>query len=382
MGPTALNNLGQISDMELQIAGAPTAKTRKKSRGVQTIVLKPVKTDEEMKEREGTHWEEKEISRFIDQDADVYRLDAAGKKHLLARYRKGVFSKELTDLAWEAYHKAAAASRNRGAAAGPIDVNSEYWKKRKPVEIQKWAARYEQGGKVSKMRVNNNVLSSVLGYFESTPFMKLPCRLTSYTQTHFNNYKKGFPYIVAVDRMFKKLFPGPHAKQLAAAKKKPMFQIEDTAFSSLTINRNFRTAMHKDAGDYEQGFGNITVVERGKYHGGYTCFPQYGVGFNVRMGDFLGMDVHQWHTNTEMYETAEDKAANKKIPRVFKSSDAIVSGSKDLFTRISFVMYLREKLQQCDEKETRAYYAKIGFNPDASTKSAATKAATRKKRVK
>jgi hypothetical protein len=95
------------------------------------------------------------------------------------------------------------------------------------------------------------------------------------------------------------------------------------------------------------------------------------------------MDVHQWHTNTEMYETAEDKAANKKLPRVFKSSDAIVSGSKDLFTRISFVMYLREKLQQCDEKETRAYYAKIGFNPDASTKSAATKAATtRKKRVK
>ena len=45
-------------------------------------------------------------------------------------------------------------------------------------------------------------------------------------------------------------------------------------------------------------FGNLTVLERGKYHGGYTVFPQFGIGVDARSGDFLSMDVHQWHSNT------------------------------------------------------------------------------------
>ena len=32
-----------------------------------------------------------------------------------------------------------------------------------------------------------------------------------------------------------------------------------------------------------------------KYEGAYTGFPQYGVAANVRTGDFLAMDVHEWH---------------------------------------------------------------------------------------
>ena len=32
-------------------------------------------------------------------------------------------------------------------------------------------------------------------------------------------------------------------------------------------------------------------LEEGKYKGGYTGFPQYGVCVDVRHGDFLGMDV-------------------------------------------------------------------------------------------
>ncbi|NDB85462.1 MAG: hypothetical protein EB127_22585, partial [Alphaproteobacteria bacterium] len=68
-----------------------------------------------------------------------------------------------------------------------------------------------------------------------------------------------------------------------------------------------------DAGDFKDGYGNLTVLERGKYQGGYTLFPQFSVGFDLRMGDFLAMDVHQWHCNTEMTETAEDREFNKKL---------------------------------------------------------------------
>ena len=107
--------------------------------------------------------------------------------------------------------------------------------------------------------------------------------------------------------MFEKLIPEAYQKQLSRANEKSHLKIPETSFSTITINRNFRTALHKDAGDFSEGFGNLTVIERGSYHGGYTVFPQFGVGVDVRSGDFLAMDVHQWHSNTAIFETEEDK---------------------------------------------------------------------------
>ena len=46
---------------------------------------------------------------------------------------------------------------------------------------------------------------------------------------------------------------------------KNVFKIPKTCFSASSIDRNFRTALHRDAGDYKEGFGNLTVIERGKY---------------------------------------------------------------------------------------------------------------------
>ena len=156
-----------------------------------------------------------------------------------------------------------------------------------------------------------------------------------------------------------------HKKQLAAVKEKPTYQVADTAFSSITINRNFRTALHMDDGDFREGFGNLSVIERGKYSGGATIFPRYKIGFNVRTGDFLAMDVHEWHCNTEMYESPEDKKYNKALPKIHH--DAIETGTmggEKPFTRISFVCYLREKLRGCKIKETQEYYKRIQFHPE------------------
>lgn len=323
-------------------------------------------TNDKIKAREGTYFDEKDIKTLITTDADVYVEDPdnPGKEKLLLKFRKSVFPKDLTDLAWRAFHKTAAPSRNRGAAAGPIDLKSAYWKKRKPVEVGGWAARYMQDGKVSKMQVNNNVYSSVLGYFEASPFMGLPCRLTSYTQTYFKYFKEGIPFIEAIDKQFKNLIPDRHKVQLERAKRKQNFQISDTAFSSVTINRNFRTALHQDAGDLKEGYGNLTVVEYGKYQGGYTVFPRYGIGVDLRTGDFVAMDVHEWHCNTALYESEEDKKYNKSLPEVFKHNpETGTQGSNEKFSRISFVCYLREKLIDCNNKETKKYYEKINFNP-------------------
>jgi hypothetical protein len=344
----------------------PKEEAHKVKQKVKEVILEPKLTNDEIKAREGTYFTDKDADTIFNEDVDVYGKDPdTGAKKLLARFRKNVLPNNLVKTGWEAYYQTAAASRNRGAAAGPIQPKSNYWKKRKLMNVNKWSAQYEMNGKVGKMRVNNNVFSSVLGYFEQTPFMGLPCRLTSYTQKYFHQYKHGIPFIQAIDTVFKQLIPDKHAKQVAAASSKPQFQVADTAFSSITINRNFQTALHMDAGDFKEGFGNLSVIERGKYSGGATLFPRYRVGFNLRTGDFIAMDVHEWHCNTELYETAEDAAFNKQLPKIHHDSEetGTLGGNKP-YTRISFVCYLREKIPHCKGTDTKAYYDRIKFDPE------------------
>ncbi len=355
--------------------------TRPVKQKVLEVIVEPKLTDAQIKAREGEYFTEKDADKIYDEDVDVYTVDPETKeKTLLARFRKSVIPHDLIKLGWEAFYATAAPSRNRGAAAGPINIKGAYWSKRKPTEISKWSARYVQNGKVSKMRVNNNVFSSVLGFFERTPFMGLPCRLTSYTQRYFHQYKHGIPFIQNLSALFEKLNPEQFTAQMKRAKKQPAYQIPGTAFSSVTINRNFRTALHMDDGDFRGGFGNLSVIERGWYQGGYTLFPQYKIGFNVRTGDYLAMDVHRYHCNTEYTETAADKAKNKKLAKVhFEDAATGTLGADKSFTRISFVCYLREKLENCNTKETEKYYKSIQFDP---VKGALKKEGTRKKKAK
>ena len=324
------------------------------------VLVKAIMTNDEIKAKEGTYFDGKGYTIF-DEDVDVYAM-VGGEKKLLAKLRKQVLDPAIIRTGWEGFWIAAGPSRNRGAAAGPIDVKGNYWKKRKPVDIKGWSANETVRGSVSKMRVNNNVFSSVLGYFNATPFMKLPCRITSYTMRYWKYYKHGLPFIRAIDACFKALVPDKYALQRKAAEQMPMVHIQDTSFSSVTINRNFRTALHKDDGDFKDGYGNLSVIERGQYHGGFTLMPEFGIGFNVRTGDFLAMDVHQWHCNTELYETAEDKEKNKTLPRIHKDSlETGTLGAEKPFSRVSFVCYLREKLRECDSGKTRKFYKKIGY---------------------
>lgn len=337
---------------------------------VKTVEVKARASDAEFAKNEGRFFEVTKDIRVFDEDVDIYGIAhpddvAAGKpaRALIAKFRKGVFPRETIQVGWDAFRLLSIPSRNRGAAAGPIDLKGVYWSRRKPVETTGWSTRYIHNGKVSKMRVNNVVASGVIGYYERTPFLGQPCRMTGYTRRGLKQYLHGIPFLEAIDAEFKKLVPSAWREQHAAVSKKPMYQIADTAFSTLTINLNFRTALHKDAGDYVKGFGNLSVIEWGHYHGGETLFPRFGVAFNLRTGDFVAMDVHEWHCNAPIVETAADRAYNESLPDI-RTRDAKtgVIGSQERYQRISFVCYFREKLEDCIAKETTDYYQKIDFD--------------------
>ena len=374
------------------------------------LIVKKLYSDEEIKSKEGHWFDEKDIKYpIVNSNTDVYRLDDEGNRHLLLKFRKNCIPDKYIELAWNSYKDLAKASRGRGASAGHIDTNSQYWGKRKLVDTKKWSTGYlnpkglemydllspldidelrsncdelnikikddlskkdlinliiKKSGGVSKMKVNNQVASNPIGFYESGKnFADLPCRLTHFTRTNFEKYNDGLPFIQYIDKLFNKLIPESYNKQLLRANQKPHLKIPETSFSTVTINRNFRTAMHRDAGDFREGFGNLTVIERGQYQGGYTIFPQYGVAIDLRNNDFVAMDVHQWHCNTPMYETKENKLYNESIEPAFKDNPEVgTAGIYEKYTRISFVCYLREKILSCPDKIDPRFLTKSGHS--------------------
>ena len=236
-----------------------------------TLLVKKLYSDEEIKEKEGHWFEESDIKYpIVNTNTDVYRVDEQGQKHLLLKFRKNCISDDLIQTGWDSYKDLAKASRGRGASAGPIDTEGQYWAKRKLVDTKKWSTGYlnpkglelhdlyspldisgleqirdelglketdlskdelimllikKQGG-VSKMKVNNQVASNPIGFYEEGKnFADLPCRLTHFTRTNFDKYNEGLPFIQHIDKMFKRLIPDSHLKQLMRANTKSHLKI-------------------------------------------------------------------------------------------------------------------------------------------------------------
>ena len=228
--------------------------------------------------------------------------DAETRKKI-AHLKRNAISNTICDLALQHFLPIAKKhdSTNRGMAAGTITrnvINNKYEK-------------------------SDSVHSIVLGYFDSTNG-KLPCRLTKYSKDYFEQYQHGLPFIQAMDNCFNELCPYAYRRQYDVSSNSG-FYISDTAFSTLTVNYNFRTALHVDKGDFKDGFGNLVVCSK-DVEGGYLLFPKYQLALKLNTGDYLAMDVHQYHCNS---------------PFRLLNTDSY---------RLSFVGYFRSSLSKCKEK--------------------------------
>ena len=182
---------------------------------------------------------------------------------------------------------------------------------------------------ISDTTYANAVLSGVAGWFDRYP--RIPYgRATSYTRDHFDKFKLAFPFLQSLDRGFRELLPQRWGNQKAAADKiDSRFLVPGTVFTTVTVNSNFRTAAHYDAGDLNSGLSNLLVVSNGgKYKGGYLILPEYRIAVNVRPGDLLLVNNHEcMHGNTPI-ELEEEGAE-----------------------RISLVCYFREKMLELGSYE-------------------------------
>jgi hypothetical protein len=295
---------------------------KEKKGDIMVYTVREDKTDAEMDKRATTKLTEKDRKNMtiIDHDADVFLEN--GK--MLIRYRKNKLSKEKVDAFWDnVIDFARKVTSARGIASG---------------------------SKVKNMKNNPKIKSNIIGYFDTlAPTQKLllkragikldtSARETAFVRDFPDKYEKLIPLVKEIDEYYEKYAPDHYTKQRKKANQ-THFKIKGTAFTTITTNVNFQTSLHKDKGDDADGFGNLAVIERGKYSGAETCFPQFGVGVDCRTGDVLFMDVHYWHSNLPM----------KKL-----SADA---------ERLSIVCYLRWRLWERTKgktvKQFKEHIAKI-----------------------
>lgn len=318
------------------------------SNKIKIIEANHILTDSEMEDKEGEHFNQSHYKAIINKDTDVYKPDGT----ILLRFRKSVISKEVSQNAMNSLRKISMKRHdNRGASAGPLD-----WKKM-PNYVGGWFKTFKfrthyirkSNQEKSKHDISNLSPSNVIGYFDRkdrNDVLGLPCRLTAFSKQETDKWLNTIPLIQEVSKQFSILMPDAFTRQLTRANESPDFIIKDTCFSTVTVNYSWRTACHRDKGDYQNGFGNIVVCEDldnpNQYKGCYTGFPQYGVAVDVREGDFLAMDVHEWHCNTEFIQINETKPYLN-----FKQKEIENDWH---FNRLSMVCYLRNNMHKCNQR--------------------------------
>ncbi len=268
------------------------------------MILKQHLTDQQAEQQLKGKWlDETAFDTLITQDTDGYAMDG----QLLFKFRKNVIPFDILKLGAESFRDSIQWTDGRGSAAGT------------PFK------RINKDGKKSNISVSNKVQSGNVGYMDASAMIRY-CRQTAFARDYFDKFQAGIPFVQEVDRLYAELCPEHYARQAAIAKgTNRNYIIGDTTFTTVTVNRNFQTAVHKDSGDFQRGFGNLCVYREGKFDGSYFVLPEYRVAIDMQNCDMLFVDVHRWHGNTPFKDGEEG------------------------FNRIAFVMYYREFMINCKQ---------------------------------
>jgi hypothetical protein len=298
-----------------------------------TITVKQILNQEQIDNLEGKYLDETYIHHLVETDTMVLKPDGSP----LAVFIKNCIPANLAKDAYYSLRKAVSKTNNRGMASGELPKDLKVGDKYDGVTVGKILGNrfmvLKKDGTLSNSPIAKSVDSGIIGYADRYP--RIPyCRTTAFTYNNFDLYKKALPYIQYISKLFQKHLPDRFENQKKQWElTNEDFRMPDTVFSTVTVNRNFRTACHYDAGDLLEGFGNLAVLSTGEYDGGYTVLPKYGVAVNVKNCDLALFDVHELHGNTEFR-------------------------SKKPFERISVVCYFRKNMVQCGSAKEELEIAK------------------------
>jgi len=328
LGLTSGDDVGPTSATESEAESGGSVVGGVRDGKVTVLTVSKKISDQDMIEKYANTFVRPEtITKIIRRDTDVYTDDG----RLLLRFRRNTLPGNHIDAFYDnVISFARNTTSNRGSTTGSQSKN---------------------------VLDNPKVMSNIFGYFDRFPpgykvsFRRagvrppLEVRKCRFNADYPEKYAQTVPLIRDIDTLYRKYTPDHYACQARKARQ-THFKIPGTSFTTVTTNVNFRTTIHKDKGDDREGFGNLVVIERGRYSGAETCFPQYGIGVDVRTGDMLFMDVHEWHGNLPMKSISGPREGD---------GDGDGDGD-DEAVRLSIVCYLRYNIWLRTKNRTRRFY--------------------------
>ncbi len=272
--------------------------------------------------REGD-WDKKflslaDVSEVIDEPIKIIGPDGNTEVMLV---RPGVSDENLRK-AWYYLRGYNPSTSNRGTASGVSKL------------------RKRKDGSISKTNIGETVNSGVLGFYDRYP--RIPyCRKCAWNQQNPEKFAAMLPLLQEVSEKFYQLWPEKWLIQSEVIKKTHQdFVIPGTVFTTITVNKNYRTAAHRDPRNLKDSISTMLVIHDGKVDGGELILPELDVALRFRNGDLV------WFENQK---------------RIHGNAPVTRYGNKS--QRCSLVFYYREKMLECGshaEELERAKNRKMG----------------------
>ena len=260
--------------------------------------------------------QDRDYENFINYDA-LIKDEKTGS--VVLAVKTNAFPKEITEPAFAAmYSGRKIVTRNRGNYAGS-ERSAVY---RSP-----------------KITYSEPVASLTAGSFERQGGRNKCCRKCSWNRDNPKQWNKLTPLIKSIAREYKKIAPDKYAKQANFSKKiHSDWLIEDTPFTTVTINNTVKAAYHTDSGDYKGGLGCLYTLTKGPVLNWDLVIPEYKLRIEIKNNTLILFEPHLWHANY---------GAAKGLGKANKS-----------FSRVSLVCYAREKMQHCGSAKEEIEKAK------------------------
>jgi hypothetical protein len=288
----------------------------------------------------------------LSQNCDVYDADS---KKLLFQLRKGVlkFSHQLNGC----INKKIRPNNNRGPAAGPFDRNGKDFADRLVIKmVNQFEAMVTNAYDINQANLkpqSNPIYSTLIGYWEGGQHegKEQHCRETEFTVKNPEFFREIKDAVGEVNHWFHRLQPVAHQTQCTILEPVSEFRIYNTAFTTITMNRDAVTSMHIDSSD----LGDFSpIIAIGEFQGHMLLLPQYSAAIDIQPTDFALVNVHEIHCNLpgisleKTITTSENIVATNNNNNNKPDDWYLKHGGKPV--RHSFVFYAHKALlQRCQQ---------------------------------
>lgn len=292
--------------------------------------MRTIRLQEQKTNREGG-WNKKLLDKndyeHYLKGEDVTVLGPDGE--LLVVVKRNAVPMDILKTSWTILRKLNMTTTNRGSASG--------------MEMKK---NIKADGTASKtLRPDEAVKSGIIGYFDRYP--RIPyCRECAWTANNPTLWKMLLPLFQSVSETHKK-----YARESWELQKKWIdktsedFYIPGTIYTTVTVNKNFRTAAHLDAKNLYDGMAAMLYLRQGKLTGGDVVLPEWKTGVHLDTNDLI------------IFRNMKDYHGNTPITPLNQNTQ-----------RCTLVFYYREGMVKCGTAEQELERAKSGsdFSKDFS----------------